>query len=448
MSSASLPGVGTRSGVDLSRYQTYHDRRTRNGARGLRSGRTAHDVTPARLMVLAPSPPGLSGTHGGSRAMAQLHFRLAALHPLALLYLRRPDEPPVDEALRRRCTLVQEVMIPGRAETPLQRRSQDLRAKLSLLRGVPLWVSYTWSARYAKLIRDTVAEWQPDVVQIEYHVMGQYVEALGRSRARTVLRQHEPGAAMAEDRNSALRGIGRVVSALDCSAWKRYERNLMRRVDTVVALSSEDLAIMRNLAPTAEFVRIPLGVDLPDIPADAVGVPPPQLLFVGNFIHPPNIAAAERLANRVFPRVRAMLPEARLTIVGPNPPSFLGGRESEGITVTGEVSDVQPFMDSAAAVVAPLDRGGGMRVKVGEALAAGKAVVASPRAVEGFDVTSGEQLLVAESDDEFANSCLTLLRDPALRATLGARARAWSMQHLGWDEPVAAFERLYVSLTR
>ena len=399
-------------------------------------------------MVLAPFPPRLSGTHGGSRAIAQLHLRLAALHPLALIYLRRPDEPPADEALCRRCALVQEVVITGSAEARLQRRARELHAEVALLRGVPLWVSYTRSARYAKAIRDKVAEWQPDVVQIEYHVMGQYLEALGTSRARTVLRQLEPGAATAQGRNSQRRGVGRVVSALDCSAWRRYERDLMRRVDAVVALTPQDLAAMRELAPTAALVRIPLGVDLPDRPADPVGASPPQLLFVGNFVHPPNVAAAERLADRVFPKVRAILPETRLTIVGPNPPASLRNRDPEGITATGEVPDVRPFIDSAAVVVAPLDQGGGMRVKVGEALAAGKAVVASPRAVEGFGVTSGEQLLVAQSDDELADACLTLLRHPTLRAELGARARAWALQHLGWDEPVAAFERLYASLTR
>lgn len=398
-------------------------------------------------MVLAPFPPGLSGTHGGSRAIAQLHLRLAALHPLALLYLRRPDEPSADEALRRRCALVQEVIIPGTAETAWQRRVQGLHAGVALLGGVPLWVSYARSERYAEAIRRTVAEWQPDLIQIEYHIMGQYLDALGTSRARTVLRQLEPGAATAHDRNSQRRGVGRAVGLLDCSAWRRYERDLMRRVDAVVALTRQDLDAMRDLAPTAALVQIPLGVDLPDRPADPVGASPPQLLFVGSFIHPPNVSAAERLADRVFPKVRAVLPETRLKIVGPNPPASLRNREHEGITVTGEVPDVRPFIDSAAVFVAPLDRGGGMRVKVGEALAAGKAVVASPRAVEGFDVTSGEQLLVAQSDDELAEACLTLLRQPSLRAELGARARAWALQHLGWDEPVASFERLYASLT-
>lgn len=379
--------------------------------------------------------------------MAQLHFRLAGSHPVALLYLRRPEEPPVDEALRRRCALVQEVMLPGPAESPLQRRARDLRTRLALLRGVPLWVSYTWSAQYAKAIRNTVKEWRPDVVQIEYHIMGQYLEALDTSATRTLLRQHEPGAATARDRNPQRSGLGRVVDALDSFAWTRYEREVMQRVDATVALTAEDLSVLRDLAPAATFLRIPLGVDLPDRAADPIGASPPQLLFVGNFFHPPNVAAAERLVHRVFPQVRAMLPESRLVVVGPNPPASIQNRELDGITTTGEVPDVKPFVESAAVVVIPIDRGRGMRVKLGEALAAGKAVVASPRAVEGFAVTSGEQLLVAQSDDAFAEACMILLQDPELRANLGGRARAWALQHLGWDEPLAAFERLYDSFT-
>ncbi len=313
---------------------------------------------------------------------------------------------------------------------------------------MPLWVSYTWSNQYAKAIREAVKNRRPDIVQIEYHVMGQYLEALDTSAARIVLRQHEPGAATAQDRNSQRTGLGRIVGSLDNLAWSRYERDVMRRVDATVALTAEDLAALRDLAPAATFVRIPLGMDLPDRPADPIGASPPQLLFVGNFFHPPNVAAAERLVYRVFPQVRAVVPESHLIVVGANPPASIRNREREGITTTGEVPDVRPFMESAAVVVVPIDRGGGMRVKLGEALAAGKAVVASPRAVDGFDVTSGDQLLVAHSDDALAEACLVLLRDPGLRVDLGRRARAWALQHLGWDEPLAAFERLYDSFAR
>jgi glycosyltransferase involved in cell wall biosynthesis len=96
--------------------------------------------------------------------------------------------------------------------------------------------------------------------------------------------------------------------------------------------------------------------------------------------------------------------------------------------------------------VAPLRLGGGMRVKVAEALAAGKAVVASGLAAEGLGARDGDELLLADNSDAVADAASALLLDPARRAALGTRARAWAAEHLAWDAPAAAFERLYDSL--
>jgi polysaccharide biosynthesis protein PslH len=405
------------------------------------------EVSAARLLVLAPFPPRLDGLHGGSRAIAQLHVRLAALHPVTLVHLRAPHEAPVDDVLRRSCALVREVIMPRVPDTRVGRGVHTLETGLALLQGRPMWVARTRSRRFAAAVRAVVAEWQPQVVQFEYHVMGQYLEALDGSRIRTVLRQLEPGAAAAQDRVSGAASLGRAARVWDSQAWRRYERDLLDRVDAVVALTQRDAGVMRELAPRARIVRIPLGAGLPPRPADPAGAAPPGLLFVGNFMHPPNVTAAVRLADRILPRIRLVLPDARLTIVGPHPPATLRAREPEGVIATGEVPDVHPYLDAAAVVVAPLDLGGGMRIKVTEALAAGKALVASPLAVEGLDATPGEQYLLAESDDEIVESCLALLRDPALRVRLANGAREWSVRHLGWDGPVAAYERLYASLT-
>ena len=120
--------------------------------------------------------------------------------------------------------------------------------------------------------------------------------------------------------------------------------------------------------------------------------------------------------------------------------------DGEGVRVTGEVPDVRPYVDAASIVVAPLRMGGGMRVKVLEALAAGKALIATPRAVEGLHVTDREQVILVESDEDFRCAADWLLRNPAERASLGTRARAWAVANLGWDRSVAAYEALYATL--
>jgi len=291
-----------------------------------------------------------------------------------------------------------------------------------------------------------VAHWRPDVIQFEYHVMGQYVTVLGSATHPTVLRQLEPGTVAAGDQAREQSGARRLVHLSERPRWRRYERRLLGQVSAVVALTLRDVESMRELAPDARIVRIPLGTEIPSRAADPLGGRPPSLLFIGNFVHPPNVTAATRLANNILPLVRAVVPDAELTIVGPAPPATLRGRASEGIVASGEVPDLYPLFDAASVVVAPLHSGGGMRVKVAEALAAGKAVVASALAAEGLAVTSGDQLLLAESDQQVASACVGLLRDPQARAALARRARAWAEHHLGWEAPVAAFEQLYASL--
>jgi glycosyltransferase involved in cell wall biosynthesis len=193
-------------------------------------------------------------------------------------------------------------------------------------------------------------------------------------------------------------------------------------------------------------VRIPIGTVLPERPLDPLGRPPPSIGFVGSFIHPPNTDAAVRLIGAIFPRLRAQFPKLLLYVVGDGPPAWVREMAGENVFVTGRVPDTSSYLDRAALIVVPLRLGGGMRVKVLEALAAGKAVVASSLAVEGLGVTDGEQVVLAETDQEFCDAIGGLLRDPERRVALARRARAWACANLGWENSVAAYETLYTSL--
>src|SRR5439155_9300616 len=199
-------------------------------------------------------------------------------------------------------------------------------------------------------------------------------------------------------------------------------------------------------APHTPIVRIPLGMALPEHPLNPLGHSPPSLLFVGNFGHPPNADAAVRLISAIFPRVQARFPELVLHIVGEQPAPRVRQMANANVIVTGRVPDVTPYLDRAALVVVPLRLGGGMRVKVLEALAAGKAVVASPLAIEGLNLVDGEQLILAESDPQFHDAIVQLLTDPEKRASLAARARTWACANLGWEKSIVAYEALYERL--
>jgi glycosyltransferase involved in cell wall biosynthesis len=132
-----------------------------------------------------------------------------------------------------------------------------------------------------------------------------------------------------------------------------------------------------------------------------------------------------------------------LRIVGAHPPAELLTRARDGVEVTGRVPDVAPWLNAAALVVVPLRLGGGMRVKVVEALAYGKAVVASPRALEGLNVTDGVEVAVADGDDQFVTRIVSLLESPDARGGLARKARDWAVANLGTERWVAEYEALY-----
>ena len=169
----------------------------------------------------------------------------------------------------------------------------------------------------------------------------------------------------------------------------------------------------------------------------------PNVLFVGSYTHPPNVDAAKRLANSIMPLVRTRFPSTSLRLVGERPPAGVRRLSNDDTVVTGRVRDVGPYFDAACVVVAPMRLGGGVRVKVLEALAAGTAVVATPLAVAGLDVASGRELLLGTSDEELAHAICSLLADPDERAAMGARARAWAGRRPGWPDSIALLERLY-----
>jgi glycosyltransferase involved in cell wall biosynthesis len=144
----------------------------------------------------------------------------------------------------------------------------------------------------------------------------------------------------------------------------------------------------------------------------------------------------------MLPELRREVPETVLALVGEEPPPDLA---AAGAVVPGRVDDVEPWLAAATVFAAPLADGGGTRVKIVEALSAGKAVVGSPRAFEGLDVQDGRDAVIAD-DASFGQTVVELLKDPERRRRLGAGARAWAEQMPSADDVEDAYQALYDSL--
>jgi glycosyltransferase involved in cell wall biosynthesis len=380
-----------------------------------------------KLLVLAPFPPQRNGHHGGARALASLHSRLARRHEVVMLVLRAPGDDAFDATLAQLCRHVVEVPRPRlRDAVPLSLWSERGRLRRALARR-PGWVSGTDVSAFHRAVRDAVQRHRPDIVHAEFAVMAQYArDAIG---APVVVTDHSV-----------------LTDGLDDSAMLRYRRRLYPTVEAVVTFTDGDRSALRRIVDGAVPVHtIPLGVEIPARALDARGEPPPRMLFAASFTHPPNVEALARLVDVVLPRVRAAEPSAQLVVVGDAPPTdLLAG--AEGIVATGSVPDVRPYLAAASVVLAPAWSGGGMRVKALEALAAGKALVTTPLGAAGLDLEPGRHALVAEAPEEIADAVASLLADPTRRVELGAAGRRHAAAHFDWDSIAGRYEDVYRGL--
>lgn len=354
--------------------------------------------------------------------MAGLVANLTRSQRVCLLTLRGPGEQGVDPQIAELCELSIEIERRP-ARTSLTRTWRERQRLTMTAAGAPGWaVGFSVRAFAAELDR-VVAEWQPDVVHIESVVMAQYAQRL--DAPPVVVVDQDP--------------------MDDSSSMRRFRARTLQHADAVVAFTNRDRAAIAALLPSARIERIPLAVNVPPVALDPIGNGR-DVLFVGNFMHPPNVAAAKRLVGTIFPRIAAERPDARLVLVGADPPPSLQALASHTVIVAGQVADLHPLLDAAAVVVAPVSSGGGMRVKALDALVSGKALAASSLALEGIDVRAGEHVLVADDDDAFADAVVALLDDEPRRVALARAARAWAETHVEWRSVSAAYDALYASL--
>ncbi len=398
-----------------------------------------------RVLVLAPFAPRLDALHGGGRVVATLLERLADRHRIALVHLREEDEQPLDEATRASCEIVEEIV----AAQPTTSRLRLRLARLRKLVGAPPdRVVKACVPGFAARMLEVVETWRPDIIHMECVEIAQYVSDLDHARALAprVLVDHDPGASAAADFSSTASGPRRQMRRLDVLAWRRFSRKVFARADCVVVFTERDRAAVQPLLGRTPAAVIPFALDLSMEPLDPRGADPPTVLFFGGYLHPPNSDAAVRLIRGIMPCVRRHHPNAVLELVGTHPTEEMISSACEADVITGRVSSLTPHLNGAAVVVAPLRLGGGMRVKVLETLAAGKALVASSRAVEGFDVRDGHELLIADTDEEFCAAISELLADEDRRVEVARAARAWAEGQADAHRMASAFDSLYREL--
>lgn len=229
--------------------------------------------------------------------------------------------------------------------------------------------------------------------------------------------------------------------ALEWRKMRRYEAHVCARASATVAVSETDCRILETLAPRATMRPVPTGVDVDYFTPNGTQEVPGRLVFTGSMDWYPNEDAIVYFCEGVWPLIRREVPEASFTVAGRNPgPRLRSAAAAAGVELTGTVEDIRPHLAEGQVYVVPLRVGSGTRLKIFEALAMGKAVVATGIGAEGLPVAPGEHFLKADEPADFARAVISLLRDPARRRALATAGRRLVEERYSWTRVAREFE--------
>lgn len=315
-------------------------------------------------------------------------------------------------------------------------RGKRVKQLLRLARGQSYVLSAHTSPRVQAAIDELTGREPYDLVYVESALMGGYRMPEG---AKVIIDQHNMEFEVLQRsykrQGSLLRkGYNWAESKLLASA----EIARCRRAALVVVTSERERIAFERLLPSQRCVVVPNGVDTDYFASGETDartpVRPHQVVYTGSMDYFPNVDAVLYFAARCWPTVRERVPDATWMIVGRNPPPEIRRlAQTPGVTVTGSVNDVRPYLGESAVALAPLRIGGGTRLKILEALAMRKAVVSTALGCEGLDVVHGTHLLVADGPDGYSEAVIELLQDPAKRDELGSRGRALVESAYSWE---------------
>ena len=275
----------------------------------------------------------------------------------------------------------------------------------------------------AREVERIVVAASPDAVQIDSLHMSWYLPVLRRiSRAPVFLRAHNVEHVIWERYAATERRPWRKYYAwLQGRRVRAFERRWAAEYTGVLAISQDDAERLSRISPGARLHVVPAGIDPQEWPALPTAPSSMELLFVGSLDWFPNYDGISWFAREVFPLVQKHCPGSRLTIVGSKPNDMVRSLVGPAVTLCADVPDVREYYSRAAVVVVPLRVGGGVRLKILEALAFERPVVSTTVGCEGLRLTAGEDLLIADTPWDLAAATVELLRHPAHAAAL-ARA--------------------------
>jgi glycosyltransferase involved in cell wall biosynthesis len=365
---------------------------------------------------------------------------LAEQHDVTLVsFVRDSDKPEYIQHLESLCERVIPVPI---SRSPVR----DLRfLGESLLNGQPWMMLRDERPEMRQVLKELAATTHFDVVHADQLNMGQY--ALPFTNSRKVLDLHNAlwvlYKRLAE--TLPLTKPMKYILMRDWQLLKRYEGKMCHTFDAVTAVTEEDRRWLVEAGARDDMTVIPIAIDT-DEQAQINRQPKgPHIVHIGTMYWPPNIDGITWFLDEIYPRIKAQVPDVRCTLIGARPPASITERATTdpSLTVTGYVEDPLPYLADSSMMVVPLRAGGGMRVKILNALSQGIPMVSTTVGCEGINVTNGQDILVADDPQAFADASVRLLRDAELNRCITENGRRTAVETYDYRQACKPLDKIY-----
>lgn len=375
-----------------------------------------------RILFTSPWFP-FPAVNGSKIRISYLVRALAHGHDVSLISFVREGEIVDVESAKAICKRVE--IVPWREFTP-----NSLRALIGFFSPQPRAVFDTWQPEMSRKIWQSVETITPDIVISSETATASYLR-----RGMTIpslAEDVELGVLYDAGRNSASL-LRRLRHRLTWEKHHRYMRRLLERFGNCTVVSERERALVRSIAPGVAVSVLPNGVDTKALNMQTETKNRNQLIFNGALTYSANFDAMKYFLAEIFPRIYKVKPSVRLQITG----SYEGVpierlNLNENVELTGFLDDIHGAVAHAAVCVVPLRIGGGTRLKILEAMALGTPVVSTSKGAEGLEVTSGENIIIADDEKEFAEAVLRLLEDVEYAAQIARNARQLVEEKYDW----------------
>ncbi len=381
--------------------------------------------------------------------------RLAARHRVTFFCHRNPDRDEsfaAEDAFR---DIGIETVVVERAVPPKSGAGFYARLAGNLLSPLPYSVATHSGPALAEAARAFAAENKVNVWHCEWTPYAQVLrDALGDrlARSRWCVMAHNVESLIwrryAETAGNPLAGW---YIRQQLRKFEQFERWAYSHATASIAVSREDAALMRSEFGASRVSVVENGVDVNYFrPQTDVERDPSRMLFMGSLDWRPNQDAAIQLLTDILPKVRAHIPHATAVLVGRRPPEWLRAKvaTTPGAELHADVPDVRPFLARAGFLVVPLRIGGGSRLKILEALAAGTPVVSTRVGAEGLELIAGRDLLVAETSEEIVSTALAAIRQPGELADTAENGRRQVLANYSWELLAGRLETVWNEVAR